>query len=294
MQIDRRKLLALMAATAVVSPRAAYAADDEHALFWRVKVGDNSGILFGYERIAALRVPDVVKDGDRFIDETKGVLQDLSPVVKFPPIQIDRKQVVPLSKTLSKPVLNELRDVFAKVPQIGEMTNLLSGFETTTLLMGEGQTPSTPSVGGVIADHARTLTRPTTQLISDTEAQSLWNPPDIVALNKSIDESTIKYLLDLRRQVGPIGAHLEKLYLDRKGEEINRFTADIRKHGIVSPSSFLSEEKMRPLLFDSLVKNLSANAAGSAFVFLPLGLLTGADGLLAKLRAAGHTVTAVA
>jgi uncharacterized protein YbaP (TraB family) len=51
---------------------------------------------------------------------------------------------------------------------------------------------------------------------------------------------------------------------------------------------------MRPLLFDSLVKNLSANAAGSAFVFLPLGLLTGADGLLAKLRAAGHTVTAVA
>src|SRR5450830_261239 len=54
MQIDRRKLLALMAATAVVSPRVVYAADDEHALFWRVKMGDNSGILFGYERIAAL------------------------------------------------------------------------------------------------------------------------------------------------------------------------------------------------------------------------------------------------
>lgn len=294
MQVDRRKLLVLTAMTAVGWNGKARAADDEHALFWRAKVGNGSAILYGYERIAASRVPDIVKDGDRFIDETTRVVQDLSPVVKFPPIQIARKEVVPLSKTLSEPVMSELRAVFAETPQIGEMTNLLSGFETTSLLMGEGQAPSTPSAGGMIADHARTLKRPTVQLIADAEAQALWNPPDLAALNKSIDESKIKYLLDLRRQVGPIGAHLEQLYLDRKGEEINRFTAEIRKHGIVSPTSFLSEDRMRALLFDRLVKTLSAQDAVAAFALLPLGLLTGGDGVLAKLRAGGNAVTALA
>lgn len=294
MQIDRRQLLALASMTAIGWNFKAHAADDQPALFWRVNVGKGSAILYGYERIAAAVVPDIVKDGDRFIDETKSVIQDLSPVVKFPAIQIERKSTIPLSNTISKQTLAELHGVFARTPQIGSMTDLLSGFEVTSLLMGEGQTPSTPSAGGTIAEHGKALNRPVALLITDAEAQGLWNPPDIAALNKSIDEAKIRYLLDLRGQVGPIGAHLEKLYFARQGEEINRFTAEIRKHGIPSPSSFLSEDRMRELLFDRLVTELSAQDAVAAFALLPLGVLTGAEGLLAKLRAGGHAVTAVA
>lgn len=294
MQIDRRQLLALASVTAVGWNFKAFAAEDQPALFWRVNVGKNSAILYGYERVAASVAPDVVKDGDRFIDDTKSMILDLSPVVKFPPIQVERNNTTPFSNAVSKETLVELRDAFAKIPPIAAMTDLLSGFEITSLLMGEGQTPSPASVGGVIAEHGRALNRPVALLVSDAEAQGLWNPPDIAALNKSIDEAKVRYLLDLRKQVGPIGAHLEKLYVARQGEEINRFTAEIRKHGIVSPSSFLTEDRMRALLLDRLVTALSASDAVAAFALLPLGLLTGADGLLAKLRAGGNAVTALA
>ena len=294
MPIDQRRFLALAATTALACNFKARAAETQPALFWRVTIGSSSAILYGYERVAASVVPDVVKDGDRFIDETKSLILDLSPVVKFPAIEIDRKITVPLSNTISKQTLTDLRDAFGKTPQVASMTDLLSGLEITSLLMGEGQTPSPATAGGVIAQHGRALDRPVALLISDAEAQGLWNPPDIAALNRSIDEDKVRYLLDLRKQVGPIGAHLEKLYLARQSEEINRFTADIRQHGIVSPSSFLSEERMRALLLDRLVAALAAQDAVAAFALLPLGLLTGADGLVAKLRAGGHAVTVLA
>jgi hypothetical protein len=293
MQIDRRKLLVLTTLTALGSQwRRAAAADDERSLFWRVTFGNSSGILFGYERIAATLVPDIVKDGFRFIDGTKSMIEDLSPVVKFPPLHMDLNDATPLSKIVSQQTDDELQGIYAKNPQLAKMA-LASGLAVTLLLMGEGQTPPNPSAGGTILEHGKTLNRPTTILVTDAEAQGLWNPPDLAALNKSIDEPKIRYLLDLRKQVGPIGAHLETLYRERRGEEISRFTADIRAHGIVSFASFLPADRIRPLLLDRLEKTMAAGTV-DAFVLLPLGLLTGKDGILAALRVKGNTVTAVA
>jgi hypothetical protein len=293
MPIDRRKLLALASLTALGSNWKPAAAAEERALFWRVEFGDSSAVLFGYERIAAALVPDVLKDGFRLIDDTRSVALDLSPVIKFPPIQIDRKNITPLSNVVSRPTADQLHEVYAKFPQMGPMADLLSPFEVTTVLMGEGQSPPNPSAGGTIADRGKILNRPVTILVTDAEAQGLWNPPDMVALNKSIDESRIKYLLDLRQQVGPIGAHLEALYRDRRSEEINRFTGDIKTHGIPSMSGFLPPDRVRPLMLDRLVKTAAASATTDPFVLLPLGLLTGADGILAQLRNKGSVVTAL-
>lgn len=294
MQIDRRKWLALVTFIAAGWNWKSEAAEDEKALFWRVTAGKSSSILFGYERVGAALVPEIVKDGFRYLDETKSIAQDLSPVVKFPAIEINHGATKPLSNIVSRSVFDQLQGALGKIPQIGEMAKLLSGFEVTSLLLGEGQTPSLPTAAGVIAEQGRTLNRRVAILVSDAEAQGCWNPPDMAALNGSIDEAKIQYLLDLRQQVGPIGAHLETLYRERRGEEINRFTSDIRMHGIVSPTSFLSADKMRPLLFARLVKAMSAPETADAFMFLPLGLLTGADGILAQLRASGNATTPLA
>jgi hypothetical protein len=77
------------------------------------------------------------------------------------------------------------------------MVDRASGFEATMLLMAEGQHAANFTVAGTIVDHARGVGKPMHQLISDEEIRSAWQPPDLAALNNSIGEDQIAYLLNL-------------------------------------------------------------------------------------------------
>jgi len=83
-------------------------------------------------------------------------------------------------------------------PAVDKMT----GIQASMLLMGEGQTPPNPSVGGTIVDGAPKLGRPSMGLISAPELQSMAlaenQTANLAARDKRIGQDTIAYLLDLR------------------------------------------------------------------------------------------------
>ncbi len=68
----------------------------------------------------------------------------------------------------------------------------------------------------MILKHAKPLGHRFIALVTKDEMrEQIWRPPDLVALDNSIDEPKIAYLLDLRRRVGPIGAYQSQLYRAR-------------------------------------------------------------------------------
>jgi hypothetical protein len=88
----------------------------------------------------------------------------------------------------------------------------MPGIEASMLLMGEGQTPPNPAVGGAIVEGALKLGRPSMVLISDIELRGMVFSPNLTALDKRIGQDTIAYMLDLRAKGGPAG---RRVYFER-------------------------------------------------------------------------------
>lgn len=162
------------------------------------------------------------------------------------------------------------------------------------LLMFEGQHDATSTAAGTIVDHARSFGKPIDQLVSEAEMQSAWQAPDLAGLNNKIGEETMVYMLDLRDKVGPIGGYFEQLYRQRRANEIERVTADMSRHSLVSLSQFIEGDKMRELMFARALDTLTQQVDASRFMAFPLGILTGSSGILAALDAKGVPVTGCA
>jgi hypothetical protein len=243
--------------------------------------------IFGYERTNAALVPDIVSDGDRLSDGASSVYVDLDQNVALPKFTLNLKGVPPVLPDLSPTDADELRRIIAAGG--GATLERLPGYMVSLLLMAEGQHPPGPTVGGVIADHIRVSGKQISPLISDAELQSAWYPPDPLAA-KSVGAHQINYLLEKRRQFGPIGGYLETLYMQRRGAEIVELTTEIAKEGVVSPLGALSGPKSRALLFEKVLKVGSTNN----FLFLPLGTLLGDDGILQLMKSNGFQIAVLA
>jgi hypothetical protein len=296
MRITRRQIVWLGLAAAAVRARPGRAADDAKALFWQFRAGDSPpSVIFGYERIAASLVPDIVSEGSKRASDAKRVIQDFHAAVALPPIQLDRSRLTPLVGKLDAKTAAALRALMQKsFPQLANTLDQLSGVEATMLLMAEGQTPPNPSVGGTIFSRAQQQGRPTSVLVSDDDLRALFVPPDLPALDRRIGQDTVQYLLELRDKDGPIGAQFEKLYEARESEKIHRLAAELDRRGSFTPSTSLQTDKLKSLLADRTEAALTAKGLASAFVFLPLDTLLGDDGIVAALRQRGSTITAVA
>jgi hypothetical protein len=287
--------MTLTLGTAAFGWREVARAEQERGLFWRIETPDNAvGIVFGYARTAASVAPDVVRDGVRLIEQSSRVLLDMDNI-KLPPVAT-REKMPSLLPTLSPPVSEELRKVLAAQPIPQSEIDGLPGFMIAMLLNAEGQTkPVMPSVGGAIVDRAKGLHLSVTALLTRSEVEKLQKPVDLVALNNTVDEKMIVFLLDVRRQVGPIGRHCETLYRERKGEELYDFVKELGGRGVPESQTFLEGEAGREMLLARLPAALSSqSSSGATFCLLPIGTLTGPAGLLMAFRKRGMRISALA
>lgn len=296
--ITRRKMLwlALAASYATGLTACAKAADDDNAVFWQFgEAGPSQSTIFGYDRVAASLVADIVQEGSKKVEAAKRLVQDFHSKVTLPAIKLDPSQATPVVSRLDAKTADALRAVVkSSFPQLADKVDQMMGIEVSMLLLAEGQTPANPTVGGTIFEHGVELDRPSSVLVGDDELQALFVPPDLTKIGNAIGQDTVSYLLTLRQQQGPIGRYFEKLYAARKGGEIHRFGVEFEKHGVFIPSRLLQTDKVKGLLIDRVEATVKEKPGLSAFILLPLDSLTGDDGIVAALRKRGNVVTAAA
>jgi hypothetical protein len=283
MLLTRRQFAILACALAVPASQRAEAGED-NTLFWQATRAGQSMAIFGYERINAALVPNIVSDGDRRSDQASSIYIDLgsnSAQIKY---STNLKQVSPVLPDLSQMDADDLRRIMPTAA--GTPVESLPGYIVGLLLMGEGQHPSVPSVDRMITDHVRFSGKPVSPLISDQDLKSIWSPPDALAL-KSVGAHQISYLLERRRQLGPIGGYMETLYAQRRAPEITQLRNEIAKEGVVNPLGSLAGPQFKALLLEQVLKIDSA----TNFLLLPLAILLGDDGILQLMRSRGFQIT---
>jgi hypothetical protein len=248
-------------------------------------------VIFGYAHIPAACAPDIVAGGKHLIDRTKSLLLDMSPDIKVADVSFDRQSLSPVLPMLPEPARRELHSLLPS--SVGQdMINRLSGIETSFFLMAEGaHEPSAKPLtfGAEFLNYAGSLRRPVTALLADKEILDLRQPLTLERVN-AIGEDEILYLLDLRRRVGPIGAHLENLYCRCKTSELDRVSQEMKAHNLFSPSDLIDASCARALLIDR-IDALPINT--DAFVAMPTGLLHGPLSILSQLRRHGVDVSLI-
>ena len=296
MRITRR-LVAGGLATAALAPRA-FATSDDRALFWSAEPpGQPRSILFGYERVGAARTADIVRDGERFTDEQARIIGAM-PNVRFPKVGLERKDTTPLPERVSKPTAERVRTLLGRDARWKDtVVDNVSGIELVAFIQFEGQSPTAPSVGGTIAEHAQAKGKPVSFLLSQADLQSMLGKPDLAAIDKRIDEKTVVWLLDLRDRLGPVGKHFETLYSERRVADIQHLMADLRAHGVPDFNEMggLQADKVEAMLAARTVETVKKPEGAKSFLMLPLGTLWNEkNGVLAKLRTDGVKVTPLA
>lgn len=296
--ITRRQALwlALAASSATGLSACGAQADDDNAVFWRLgKDGPSQSTLFGYDRIAASLVLDIVQEGSKKVEAAKRLVQDFPASVTLPAIKLDESQAAPVMGRLDAKTADALRSVVrSSFPQLADRLDRMMGIEISMLLMAEGQTPAKPTVGGTIFQHGLEHGLQSTTLVGVDELRALFVPPDFAKMDNAVGQDTVSYMLALRQQQGPIGRHFEKLYAARKGGEIHGLGAELEKRGVFIPSQLFQGDKIKGLLIDRVEAAVTGNNVLSAFILLPLDTLTGGDGAVAALRKRGNVVTATA
>jgi hypothetical protein len=263
-------------------------------LFWGVQ-STSSAILYGYGRTSTVVAPDILDDGKRFVEQTQRLVGTM-PNVSLAATSLARSGTPALVDRISPPVAARLRDVLALDAQMARQAEKVSGLEAAAWLLTEGRSPVGATVYSALLDHARSINRPVFYLLSDQDMAPLQSAPDLVADDKTVDEKMINYLLTLRATIGPIGKHEETLYAERRAAALDRLENEMMVRGVPSLMRLggVDEERMHALLADRVEAVLKKPAGGRALLLLPIGMLTGADGLLEKLRRQGMDVATLA
>lgn len=295
-QINRRTAIAGTAS--LLLSRHAVASMFENALFWQVTPpGRRGAVMFGYVRIAARVVPDIVRDGEALAAASQRIVTDMPPRVVFPAINLNGAR--PILPALSPRLAGRLRKLFAAALPAAAIDRM-SALEVNMLLMAEGQHNqnglpgsggrSLPSAGGTIVDYARSLGRPVDQLLSDADVRSAYRPLDLATWSSIAGADSIACLLDLRDRVGPVGGYLEEQYRRRNVEEIMRITANLHRHGVFDAARVMQTGRLRELLLERALGMLTQQADELRFMLFPLGILAGRSGLLAAFASKGAVV----
>jgi hypothetical protein len=272
MSIDRRTFVSLLAAATVLGRFGAARTAEERGLFWRVETRDRAvGVIFGYEGFAASIAPDVVQDGLRTVDRTQRVVLDISNFT-LPPITAPNAKLPPVLPKLSTTDAEDLLEIATALgvprPQIESMSGILCA----VLLYVEGQAKPDPSIAGVIVERAKALGEPIAALLTQRDVEASRTAVDLVTMNATVDENKIAFLLDL-----------------------NQFRERVTQEGVPAFQMLLDSHVLRPLLLARFSAALANSTSKQPTLFiLSLGMLTGSDGILNRLRAQAAHVTVLA
>jgi hypothetical protein len=293
MPLTRRHFIGT-AASAVALACKRVEAQEERALFWRIENPDGGrGVVFGYARVAAAVTPEVAKDGLRLMESAKRVVLDMNNT-RSPMMKVD-ENLPPLWPKLDPARAEQVRHILTSMQVPPAQLETLPGFFIANFLYAEGQTKPLPSVGGVIVDRAKALGRPMTVLLDASDVEHLRKPIDFVRINERVDAATIEFLLEARQRVGPIGAYCERLYRERRGEELNRFAKSMNDHGVPESETYFDSEAGREMLLARFPPALrSTRSDDLAFCLLPIGMLSGSKSILTALRDQGAHTTPLA
>src|SRR5215469_7121446 len=167
MPLTRRQFIGTAASAAALACKCVEA-QEEHALFWRIEVPNGGrGVAFGYTRVAAAVVPEIVKDGVRLMEGAKRVVLDMNNT-RFPAMKID-PNLPSLWPKLDPARAQQVRSILTSMHVPPAQLENLPGFFIASLLYAEGQANPVPSVGGVIVDQAKALGRPMTVLLEASD-----------------------------------------------------------------------------------------------------------------------------
>jgi hypothetical protein len=134
-----------------------------------------------------------------------------------------------------------------------------------------------------------------TVLLDASDVEHLRKPIDFARINERVDAATIEFLLEARQRVGPIGAYCERLYRERKGEELKRFAKSMSDHGVPESQTYFDGEAAREMLLARFPTALrSTQPDNLAFCLLPIGMLSGPKSILTTLRDQGAHATPLA
>lgn len=295
--ISRRT--ALLGAASVLLTCQSGCSNLNHSLFWQVTPpGRKGAVLFGYARIAAQAMPEIVSQGETVVAACQRIVNDMPQNTVLPTINSGPGK--PILQSLAPQQADRLRQLVATT-QLAPLVDRLNGFGANLFLVGEGTRThgtvvgsggaSQPSIGGVIFDYARSLGKPVDQVLSEAEVRSAFAQADVAAVVEAFSNpAAIAYLLELRDRIGPIGAYFEQQYRAGNVEEMARLSADLIRHDAFSVERLMHADRLRDLWLERAWNILTEQADELLFMPLPVAELGGPSGVLAAFRSKGAAV----
>lgn len=293
--LDRRALLVAFGGVGgfvAGLPRLAQASD-ETGVFWKVQARGTGGVLFGYQRVAAQAVPDMLADGERLLANVNAVCVDHGNVQKT--ITVPNQTLKPLLPSLQGDLAAQLRTIVAA---LGVPANQIDTAPSALVLMaivGEGAPPAQVTVGGTLFERAQALGKPASALMTPAETEEFWKMlgPGTQLTELQLSNDAVKALLAIRHEVGPIGAHCVALYRARKIDALHRFSQRLESQGI-PPLIWQDPHAAAQFYLDIVAPRIAQKLGVPTLFFVNGGTFLIEHGLLARLREQGATVTAIA
>lgn len=289
--LNRRETLAL---PFLLAAQRAFAQPADKGLFWKITHPQATElIIFGYGRVNASRALDIVADGQRLISGASRILVDLNPNIVLPEIVTKNVDLPSVMPRLRPETAERLRAAAAAIPNLARVVEKADGLLITIALVGEGQPPGEQFVAVPIIQTAADAGKLINVLLSDETVKKHYRPPDLVALARRVDDETVDALLDIRDEVGPIGANADRLYAERRGRDVVAFGERLTKLPLLNPDDYFARDMRRDLRV-ALNAQLGPGQPGPIFAALPIGLVVEEGGLLSFMAERGAQVEVLA
>jgi hypothetical protein len=269
-------------------------ASGDTGVFWDLEANGARGVLFGYQRVAAAAVPEILADGERVLKGVNAVYVDHGDIQKT--VTVPNKELKPLLAGLQPDLAEQVRTIVLSLGVPQDQVDEAPAVLVLMALIGEGAPAAKMSVAGTLFERAKAAGKPAPTLMNEAETRQfldmLGPATDMTGL--TLSDNTVRALLVIRREVGPIGAHCVTLYRARKIRDLHEFSRRLEQQGI-PPLIWRNPDAAARMYLDIVAPRIMTELAGGpTLFFVNEGTFLIDHGLLARLREQGAALTALA
>jgi hypothetical protein len=269
-------------------------ANDDTGVFWNVEANGARGVLFGYQHVAATAAPEILADGERLLKNVNTVYVDHADIQKT--VTVPNKELKPLLPSLQSDLAQQVQAIVLSLGVPQDQVGTAPAFLVLMALIGEGAPPTKVTLAGTLFEQAKAAGKLASALMNTAETQQFFDilGPGANVTELVLSDDTVKALLAIRQEVGPIGAHCVTLYRARKIRELHEFSRRLEQQGI-PPLIWRNPDAAARMYLDIIAPRiLTKLAAGPTLFFVKEGTFLIDHGLLARLREQGAALTALA